>query len=282
MKILLVGGTSFLAQALLPVLGHFAEVVTAGRAGCDLHLDLSAAPEDIAIPKGIDVVINAAASFDGATFEAMLQAEKVNVCGVLKLCHACAKAEIRQLVLISSIFECLEASSPFYSIYSLSKRQSEEVARLYCSKFGLPLTILRPSQMYGTGEGYRKHQPFLFSIVDKAANGEDIELYDGGGSMRNYIHVEDVARILGLVVQRGILGTFACMSGENTDFREIAREAIQAFGSKSKIRLTEPPHAMPDNIFKPDDTLFQLLGFYPRISMAEGMKMEAARRKSTA
>jgi hypothetical protein len=69
------------------------------------------------------------------------------------------------------------------------------------------------------------------------------------------------------------------MGSENMASHEIATQAIKAFGSKSRIRLIAPPHAMPDNIFEPDDTLFRLLEYFPQISMAVGMRMEAACRK---
>jgi UDP-glucose 4-epimerase len=51
MRILIVGGTSSLAQALDQTLSKFAEVITAGREGCDAHLDLSDPAETIALPK---------------------------------------------------------------------------------------------------------------------------------------------------------------------------------------------------------------------------------------
>ena len=280
MKILIVGGTSSLAHALKPVLSEFAEVVTAGRAGCDVHLDLGDPVEKIELPEGIDVVINTAASFGGKRFEEMLEAESVNVLGVLKLCQSCTKAQIKHLVLISSTFACLDRSSHFYTIYSLSKKHSDEVAQLYSSMFGLSLTILRPSQFYGVGEAYRKHQPFLFSIIDRAANDEDILIYGSNDAVRNFIHVEDIARIIALAVQRKAEGTYACMNIENVSYSEIAAAAIEAFESKSTIRFIKEQPDIPNNIFVPDDSLFRLIGYYPQISISLGMKKEAAYRKT--
>jgi nucleoside-diphosphate-sugar epimerase len=279
MRILIVGGTSSLAQALKPVLAEFAAVITAGRAGCDVHLDLSDPVEKIKLPKDIDVVINAAASFGGKSFEEMLQTESVNVLGVLKLCQSCTKAQIKQLLLISSMFAFLDKRSSFYSIYSLSKKHSDETAQLYCSTFGLPLTILRPSQFYGVGDVYRKHQPFLSSIIDKAANNEDILIYGSNDALRNFIHVEDVAKIIALVIQRRIEGIYACMNIENVSYSEVAAAAIEAFESKSAIKFEKEQPDIPDNIFEPDDTLFRLIDYYPQISISLGMKKEAAYRK---
>jgi nucleoside-diphosphate-sugar epimerase len=279
MKILIVGGTSSLAHALKPVLSEFAEVITAGRTGCDVHLDLSDPVERIELPRDIDVVINAAASFGGKSFEEMLQTESVNVLGVLKLCQSCTKAQIKHLVLISSIFACLDNSSRFYSIYSLSKKHAEEIAQLHSSMFGLPLTILRPSQFYGVGEVYRKHQPFLSTIIEKAAKGEDILIYGSNDALRNFIHVEDVAKILALVIQRKIEGTYSCMNIENVSYSEVASAAIEAFGSKSAIKFVKEQPDIPNNIFDPDDLLFRLIDYYPQISILLGMKKEAAFRK---
>ena len=50
MKILLVGGQSALAQVLRPVLDSFAEVLTAGRSGCDVELDLTWSADRFKLP----------------------------------------------------------------------------------------------------------------------------------------------------------------------------------------------------------------------------------------
>jgi nucleoside-diphosphate-sugar epimerase len=280
MRILIVGGTSSLAHALKPVLREFAEVVTAGRAGCDVHLDLADSVEKGELPGQIDVVINAAADFGGEGFDQMLQAENVNVLGALKLCHLCTKAQVGHLVLISSIFACLDQSSRFYGIYALSKKHSEEVARLYGTMFRLPLTIVRPGQFYGVGEMYRKHQPFLFTIIDRAANGEDITIYGSKDALRNFIHVEDVAKSVALLIKRRIEGTYSCMNRQNVSYSEVAAAAIEAFGSRSAIRFVKGNPDIPDNVFDPDDSLFRLIDYYPQISISLGMKMEAAYRKT--
>lgn len=280
MRILIVGGTSSLALALKPVLSEFAEVITAGRKGCDRHLDLNDPVEKIELPNGIDVVINAATSFGGQNFDDMFNAESLNVLGVLKLCQACTKAQIKQLVLISSIFALLDKNSHFYSIYSLSKKHSDEIAQLYSSTFGLPLTILRPSQFYGVGEAYRKHQPFLSTIIDKAANDEDILIYGSNDALRNFIHVEDVAKIIALVIQRKLEGVYTCMNIKNVSYSEVAAAAIEAFGSKSTVQFVKNQPDIPNNIFELDDSLYRLIDYYPQISISLGMEKEAAYRKA--
>lgn len=279
MKVLIVGGTSALAQVLKPALSSFAEVTTAGRSNCDLNIDLGSPSDRLALPSGFDVVVNAAASFGVRTFEEMLRAESVNVLGVLKLCDACQSAQVKHLVLVSSIFAGLDRTSRFHNIYAASKRHSDEVAQIYCDSVSLPLTIVRPSQFYGTGAAQRKHQPFLSMLIDKAANNEEIVFYGSNDAKRNFIHVEDVARSIALLIQRAIPGTYTCMSPRNVSYTEVANAAIAAFGSSSTIRFAPDQPDIPDNIFPIDDSLFQTLDWYPEIPITEGMKKEAAFRK---
>jgi nucleoside-diphosphate-sugar epimerase len=279
MKILIVGGISSLGQVLKPVLAEFAEVATAGRSGCDLQLDLNDPIEKMAIPAGINVVINTAGSFGSKNFKDMHQAQAINVLGALKLSQACADAHVKHLVMVSSIFAYLGSDSPFYNIYSLSKRHSDEVAQLNCLMNGLPLTILRPSQFYGVGEESRKHQPFLSTIINRAARNEDIELYGSNDAKRNFIHLEDVAQIIARVVKMQIEGMFACMHTKNVSYSEIATAAIEAFHSKSSIRFLADKPDIPDNIFEQNDALYRLIDYYPRISILQGMEKEAAFRK---
>ena len=280
MKILLVGGQSSLAQVLRPVLASFAEVVTAGRSGCDVDLDLSWPAEKFCLPLGIDVVVNTAAHFGGQNFDAILAAEEVNVLGTLKLAHACIRAKVGQLVHVSSIFAGLSEASLFYNSYTLSKCHAEELARLYCHSVGLALAILRPAQLYGEGESFRTHQPFLYTLLDQAQRGEDIVLYGSNDAWRNFIHVADVAEIIARVVHQRIEGRYDCVSQSNIRVSEIATAAINAFTSTSEIRFDTTKPNILDNAFVADESFYRLIDYFPQISLAQGLTRVATHRKT--
>lgn len=277
MRVLLVGGNSSLAQSLRPVLADFAEVVTAGRNDCDLKLDLN---KITTIPSGFDSVINTAAHLGGPNPAALASAEATNVLGMLSLGRACAEAGVDHLVHVSTIFATLPALSPFHNAYALSKRHGDEALELQARMQEMKLTILRPSQFYGVGESYRRNQPFLFTIMDRAQSGQDIELWGKNDALRNFIHVQDVANIIARVVLNRVLGTYTVSSPQDQSFQQIAKAAVDAFDSNSTIRfLPEKPNTA-DNIFPFDDTLYRSLDYTPQISIAHGMKMEAAHRRS--
>jgi len=278
MKILLTGGRSTLAQVLRPVLSSFAEVLTAGRSGCDVNLDLAWPADKFELPAGVDTVIHLAAHFGGHGFDDILAAEEINVLGALKLAHACKITGVGHLIQVSSIFALLDKGSPFYNSYALSKRHAEELTRLYCRNTGLPLAILRPAQLYGEGETFRRHQPFLFTLLDRAQHGEDIVLYGKNDALRNFIHVADVAEVLARMVQQRIEGDHNCASLSNVRYSEIATAAVAAFGSASKIRFDATRPDIPDNAFQTDESLYRLIGYYPCISLEQGFAREVVRR----
>jgi nucleoside-diphosphate-sugar epimerase len=279
MKILIVGGSSSLAQVLRPVLSSFAEVLTAGRSGCDMTLDLSWEDEQFHLPVGLDAVVLLAAHFGGKDFAGVLAAEQVNVLGSLKLCHAAQRAGVGHVVQVSTIFAGLREDSPFFSSYALSKRHAEDVARLYCSSVNLPLAILRPAQIYGVGAAFHKHQPFLFTIIDKAEKNEEIVFYGSNDAQRNLIHSEDVAEVIARVVRLRLQGLYACPSMTNVRYSEIATAAVNAFNSRSQVRFAADKPDILDNAFEPDDRLYRHIEFFPRVTLEHGMKKEAAYRK---
>lgn len=280
MRILLASGHSALAQVLRPLLTSFAEVLTAGRSGCDVKLDLAWPAERFELPSGLDAVVHLAAHFGGQDFEAILATEEVNVLGALKLAHACARTEVSHLVHTSSIFAELGEDSPFYNSYSLSKRHAEEWTRLYCHHSGLPLAILRPAQLYGEGDSCRRHQPFLYELLDRAQRGEDIVLNGSYDARRNFIHMEDMAEVIARVIRLHIEGRYNCVSLSNVSFSEIAAAAVAAFASTSTIQFDPTKPDIPDNAFAADEVLYRLIDYFPRISLQQGLAREAARRKA--
>ena len=106
-------------------------------------------------------------------------------------------------------------------------------------------------------------------------------LYGSHEALRNFIHVEDVARIVALAIQHGIQGTYSCANVKNVTYSEVAEAAIEAFGSTSKIRYVPSERDVPDNIFEPDESLYREIGFYPQISIADGMERVAVHRRES-
>lgn len=278
MKILIVGGSSVLAQALKKEIGTSMEVLMAGRSGQDVELDVCA--ENIEIPKGIQTVVHLSAQFGGKSLEDNIRTEEVNAIGALKVYNASIQAGVGHFIYLSSIYAKLDSSSPFFSTYSLSKRHAEELIRHAQKTHFLPVTILRPVQFYeDTGAG-RKHQPFIYAIADKAEQNTEIVLQGNRDPHRNFIHVNDLATVIRKIIDYRLDGEFDCGSLENTSFRRICEAAIRAFHSKSEIRFDVSKPDVPDNVVELDHSIYQAINWYPAISIEEGMRRMADYRST--
>jgi len=275
MKTLIVGGTSSIGKSLVPVFTPFGEVLTAGRKNCDIKLDLNNSVEEMVLPENLDVIIHTAAAFKGNTNEEILETESINVLGTLKLCQAAVKANVKFFIMISSIFSSLNENSPFYNIYSISKRQAEEVAKFYCSKHSLPLAILKPSQVYGNLASFEKNQPFFYLMIKKAEKGENITLHGSKNPYRNYIHINDLTTIILKVAQNRIEGTYSCAHRENISYVQIAGILYKVFGTEGKVEFMEDKPNISDNVFEFDNSLYEKINFYPIVSIEEGLKLIA-------
>ncbi len=279
-NILIIGGTSSLAKALKPVLGEFNNVITAGRTNCDIRLDLADPIDTMNLPRDLDVLIHTAAHFGGKTYKEVLGAENSNVLGTLTLCEAAIRAKARHFVLISSMFAGESAIKGNNTIYALSKKHGEEIAAFYCSVCSMPLTILRPSQLYGNEEGFRRHQPFLYTMVDKAERGEDIALYGSNDARRNYIHIDDLTRIISGVIERQVTGVYDCANISDVTYSQVARAAFTAFNKGGTVQFLKDKPDIPDNVYEKSNALYEMIGFYPVISIEEGIRKLSNYRRS--
>ena len=123
-----------------------------------------------------------------------------NVNGLIKLCIAAKRSSVQQIIYISSISAVLSENSKYFGYYSLTKKQAEEAARLYCKKNQMRLCILRPSQIFGDDEVYSKTQPLLYAMMRNAIKNKPITFYGTKDVLRNYIYADN----LFLVIKKAI------------------------------------------------------------------------------
>jgi nucleoside-diphosphate-sugar epimerase len=274
--VLVVGGRSAVAQSMMPFLTAFSTVVTAGREGCDIRIDLSEPLSAWQLPERVDVIVNAAADLGRGGFAALEQAVTVNSLGALRLCQFAQLAGARHLVHISSIHARAAASSPLFSAYSLSKRHGEELVEAACRHSGTCLTVLRPTRLYGAPSLFRRVQPAFYSILEKVAAGEDVVISGGRDPQRNFLHVDDLARVIGRCIERTIEGSFDCVSPRNETLGSIAASAIKVFGSRSGVRIHSVGQPILDDSYDRDDRPYSATGFFPSVSIEAGIAAIAA------
>ncbi len=101
-----------------------------------------------------------------------------------------------------------DPSSP----YSASKAGADHLARAWQRTYGLPLLVTNCSNNYGP---YHFPEKLIPLTIQKALVGEPLPVYGRGENIRDWLHVDDHARALRLVLARGVPGRTYNIGGGN-------------------------------------------------------------------
>ncbi len=156
--------------------------------------------------------------------------------------------------------------------FGLATRDTDEVAQLYCMKYSLPLTILRPTQFYDAESHCKAKQGLFYLIIDKGENGKDIIFYGENDALRNYIFLDDFSEIIAKAIQENILGIFFCPSPKSVRFSEIAKTAHRIFNRGGKIRFQKNKQKTFDLPIVSGSDLYERIGFKTSVDLAEGIR----------
>ena len=150
---------------------------------------------------------------------------ETNIIGTSVLMDACRKYGIRRYHQVST-YEVygdlpldrldlmfhedtpLHTSSP----YSASKASADLLVLAYHRTFGLPVTISRCSNNYGSFQFPEKLIPLM---IQKALRNEKLPVYGDGKNVRDWLHVADHCAAIDLIVRNGRDGEVYNVGGHN-------------------------------------------------------------------
>ncbi|CAN7722232.1 dTDP-glucose 4,6-dehydratase [Rhizobium sp. LjRoot98] len=101
-----------------------------------------------------------------------------------------------------------DPSSP----YSASKAASDHLAKAWARTYGMPVVVSNCSNNYGP---YHFPEKLIPLIILNAFEGKPLPVYGNGVNIRDWLYVEDHARALDLIVERGRIGETYNVGGRN-------------------------------------------------------------------
>lgn len=129
--------------------------------------------------------------------------------------------------------------------YALSKVLAERVCRFYMDTFGMPVTIIRPFNVFGPGQ---RREFLLPTILEQVAKGKEIRV-QSLAPRRDYIVVDDVVSAMQqtLVNPRGYR-VLNIGSGESYSVAEIIEMVQTAAGTRLDVidEGIDRPNEIPD------------------------------------
>lgn len=102
----------------------------------------------------------------------------------------------------------LQASSP----YSASKASADLLAMAYHRTYGLPVTISRCSNNYGS---YQFPEKLIPLMIANALADKPLPVYGTGENVRDWLYVEDHCRAIDMILENGKVGEVYNIGGHN-------------------------------------------------------------------
>jgi dTDP-glucose 4,6-dehydratase len=157
-------------------------------------------------------------------------------------------------------------------VYDEAKRFAEAMTMAYHRFHKLETRIVRIFNTYGTRMRLDDGRA-LPAFISQALNGEDITVFGDGSQTRSFCYVSDLIEgIFKLLLSNETMPVNIGNPNEVT-IKEFAKEVIRLTNSKSKIIYKELPIDDP-KVRQPDITRAKtILGWEPKVSRAEGLKL---------
>jgi dTDP-glucose 4,6-dehydratase len=175
-----------------------------------------------------------------------------------------------------------DETSPYKpsSPYSASKAAGDHLARAWAGTFGLPLMIANTSNNYGP---YQFPEKLIPLMILHALEGRPLPVYGKGDQVRDWLFVEDHARALALVLERGKIGETYLIGGrgERTNLQvvtgicDILDEMVPRPGGGSRRDLISYVADRPGHDVRYAIDVSKIereLGWTPQTSFEEGLR----------
>jgi UDP-glucose 4-epimerase len=151
-------------------------------------------------------------------------------------------------------------------------KASQEAACSAARTQGHAITILRPSNAYGPGQGLKSGFGLVRTMLEHARAGTALEIWGDGENVRDFIFIDDVVeactRFIGLP---GDSGTYNLGTGTGFSINHVKRLAEAASG-KALDAIYRPARGIDVRSVVLDTSRLQAaLGWRPSIMLDEGL-----------
>jgi nucleoside-diphosphate-sugar epimerase len=154
--------------------------------------------------------------------------------------------------------------------YAQSKLAAEALVQAWSRGHDSPVTVLRPSVLYGTGA---QRGMLLVSLLS-SLRGRAPFAMTAGEQQRDFLHVDDAAIAVAAVLEQRTTGIFNLATGESCSVRAAAELAASIAGAPELLRIGALPYR-PSEVFDyrlDSSALQRATGWHPQITLRAGLE----------
>jgi UDP-glucose 4-epimerase len=204
----------------------------------------------------------------------------------VSMLRCAADAGVRRVVLISSggtvygVARSLPVNEEHptnpISPYGITKLTIEKYGMMFHQLAGLPVIVVRPGNAFGPGQLPDKGQGFVATAIARVQSGREVTIYGREGTVRDYIHVTDLARGLVSALERGQPGNCynigTGIGKSNLDVLKSIETLASAHGRRMELRIAEQRgFDVPANILD-SAKLREASGWMPMVPFEAGIE----------
>jgi GDP-L-fucose synthase len=154
-----------------------------------------------------------------------------------------------------------------------AKRMGELQAEAYDIEFGFKTSIVRPANVYGPWDNFDSSSAMVLpSLIAKVVHQDGPLLVWGDGSaIRDFVHADDVARGMMLVVERQYYQPVNLASGRTTTIKEVAELIAKHAPGGPREVIFQPDKLTGDKIRLMDITRANSLGYSAQVDLEAGI-----------
>jgi dTDP-glucose 4,6-dehydratase len=156
--------------------------------------------------------------------------------------------------------------------YSATKAGAEMLCHAYEKSFKLPIVIIRCNNAISK---YQHPEKLIPSVISSVKNGTRIKVHGRGMSKRTFVHTDDIASAIQVILCKGVIGSTYNIG---TDNEFTVMEVVEAILSKVHPGADVadwvdyvPDRAFQDYRYSIDTTALRRLGWVEKVSFDDAI-----------
>lgn len=163
--------------------------------------------------------------------------------------------------------DALNPSSP----YSASKASGDLLIKAYGRTYGIKYRIVRPCNNYGPHQHPEKLIP---RTIIRVLHGKPAVVYGDGSQIRDWLYVEDTARAIITVLEKGSDGGIYNICGNMpASVKDIITRVLRTMGMREDFIIYAKHRPGEDRRYAMKCDKVKSLGWSPQVTLDQGLKL---------
>lgn len=159
------------------------------------------------------------------------------------------------------------------SYHGAAKAAVEIFLRVFALRTGIPVTILRPGNVYGPGQALRQGFGVVRTMLEHARAGSAMEIWGDGETVRDYLYVDDlVDACRRLIDLPGDGGIYNLGSGTGCSLSRLREIVTAVTGRELAMNFVGERPADVRGIVLDSSRLAARTGWRPQVALEEGIR----------